>query len=200
VVDRGWAGFAYDNFLQKQDVDLGWIRHVMRQASMHRQRGHDPDPGWVSWVIEEWVGRPEGRKGQLAYYSSKEVVNISRYRRTRILGSLTLWLGISIAVLLFLVGDTVSEEQQRTLLVLMGALPLVAGVWDAYSHKKAEKELIKQYGFMSRVFRKAHVLLDENEDLAFRRKVLMALGQAALDEGAEWLLMHRERPLEHGGL
>lgn len=200
VVDRGWAGFAYDNFLQKQDVDLGWIRHVMRQASMQRQRGQDPDPGWVSWVIEEWVGQPKGSKGQLAYYSYKEAVNSSRYRRTRILGSLTLWLGISIAVLLFLVGDSVSEEQQRSLLVLMGALPLVAGVWDAYSHKKAEKELIKQYGFMGRVFGKARLLLEENEELAFRRKVLMALGQAALDEGAEWLLMHRERPLEHGGL
>ena len=200
VVDRGWAGFAYDNFLQKQDVDLGWIRHVMRQASMRRQRGQDPDPGWVSWVIEEWVGQPKGSKGQLAYYSYKEAVNSSRYRRTRILGSLTLWLGISIAVLLFLVGDSVSEEQQRSLLVLMGALPLVAGVWDAYSHKKAEKELIKQYGFMGRVFGKARLLLEENEELAFRRKVLMALGQAALDEGAEWLLMHRERPLEHGGL
>ena len=33
VVDSGSADFAYDNFLQKQDVDLGWIRHVMRLAS-----------------------------------------------------------------------------------------------------------------------------------------------------------------------
>ena len=24
--------------------------------------------------------------------------------------------------------------------------------------------------------------------------------QAALEEGAEWILMHRERPLEHSGL
>jgi hypothetical protein len=82
----------------------------------------------------------------------------------------------------------------------MGVLPLVAGIWNAYSHKKAEKELIKQYGFMSRVFRKARKLLDETADITFQRQVLRALGQAALDEGAEWLLMHRERPLEHGRL
>jgi hypothetical protein len=82
----------------------------------------------------------------------------------------------------------------------MGVLPLVAGVWDAYSHKKAEKELIKQYGFMSGVFKKASDLLQQSDELQFRRRVLRALGQAALDEGAEWLLIHRERPLEHGRL
>jgi hypothetical protein len=86
------------------------------------------------------------------------------------------------------------------MLILMGVLPLIAGVWDAYSHKRAEKELIKQYAFMSRVFRKARNLLDSTGDVEFRRRVLKALGQAALDEGAEWLLMHRERPLEHGKL
>jgi hypothetical protein len=200
VVDTESAGFAYDNFLQTQDVDLGWIRHVMRQASMNRVRGQSPEPGWVGWVIEEWIGRPVSGRGQLAYYSHKQRHNTSRFRRTRILGNLCLWAGILIAVALFLLGTDGDGEQRRVLLVLLGVLPLVAGIWDAYSHKKAEKELIKQYGFMSRVFLKARKLLDESADIMFQRRVLRALGQAALDEGAEWLLMHRERPLEHGRL
>jgi hypothetical protein len=200
VVDTESAGFAYDNFLQSQDVDLGWIRHVMRQASMDRVRGQPPEPGWVVWVIDQWIGEAVRGQGQLAYYSRKQVHNTSRFRRTRMLGNLCLWAGIMIAVLLFFLGTDGDGEQRRVLLVLMGALPLVAGIWDAYSHKKAEKELIKQYGFMSRVFRKARKLLDETADITFQRQVLRALGQAALDEGAEWLLMHRERPLEHGRL
>jgi len=40
------AGFAYDNFLETQDVDLGWIRHVMRQASIDRVRGQAANPAW----------------------------------------------------------------------------------------------------------------------------------------------------------
>ena len=68
VVDTESAGFAYDNFLQTQDVDLGWIRHAMRQASMNRLRGQSPKPGWVGWVIDEWIGRPVSGRGQLAYY------------------------------------------------------------------------------------------------------------------------------------
>ena len=200
VVDTGSAGFAYDNFLQSQDVDLGWIRHVMRQASMSRVRGQSPDPNWVNWVTREWVGEPEKGGGQLAYYSRKQMHNISRFRRTRMLGNLCLWAGISIAILLYALGTDGDGLERRALLVLMGALPLIAGIWDAYSHKKAEKELIKQYGSMSRVFQKARKLLDGSSDTIFRRRVLKALGQAALDEGAEWLLMHRERPLEHGRL
>ncbi len=200
VVDTESAGFAYDNFLQTQDVDLGWIRHVMRQASMSRARGQEPDPDWVQWVIDEWVGAKEKGRGQLAYYSRKQLQNTSRFRRTQMLGNLCLWAGIALAVLLFALGSDGDGEQRQTLLVLMGVLPLVAGVWDAYSHKKAEKELIKQYGFMSRVFGKARNLLDNSTDILFQRRVLKALGQAALDEGAEWLLMHRERPLEHGRL
>jgi hypothetical protein len=116
------------------------------------------------------------------------------------LGNLCLWAGIALAILLYALGTDGDGEQRRTLLVLMGVLPLVAGIWDAYSHKKAEKELIKQYGFMSRVFEKARKLLDGSDQLSFQRQVLKALGQAALDEGAEWLLMQRERPLEHGRL
>jgi hypothetical protein len=41
------ARFRYDNFLQQRDVDLGWIRHVMRRASLYRLRGESPDPRWV---------------------------------------------------------------------------------------------------------------------------------------------------------
>ena len=203
VVDATSAEFAYDSFLQQQDVDLGWIRHVMRQGSLSRRRGQAPDDGWVDWVIGEWVGaaEPAGTgQGQLAYYARKEAQNSARHHRTSMLGRVCLWTGIGVAVLLFVTGADGASEWRRTMLVLMGVLPLIAGVWDAYSHKRAEKELIKQYAFMSRVFRKARKLLDSSGDVAFRRRVLKALGQAALDEGAAWLLMHRERPLEHGKL
>ena len=200
VVEKEWAGFAYDTFLLKQDVDLGWIRHVMRQASMRRRRGVAPDGCWLPWVVDQWIGEPGGDRGQLAYYTRKERLNASRFRRTQMLGNLCLWAGITIAMVLFLSGPVATDQQRNVLLVLMGMLPLIAGIWDAYSHKKAEKELIKQYGFMGRVFTKARSLLDAEGDPAFQRRVLKTLGQAALEEGAEWLLMHRERPPEHGRL
>jgi hypothetical protein len=52
---------------------------------------------------------------------------------------------------------------------------------------------------MRGVLANARRLLDGSDDPEFRRRVLKALGTAALEEDAEWILMHRERPLEHSG-
>ena len=200
VIDVQSAEFAYDNFLQKQDVDLGWIRHVMRNVSLSRSRDQVPPEAWVDWVIEQWVGDEAGTTGQLSYYRYKEMEKARRFRRTTLLGRIALWVGILIAIVLAMAGSDMSDANRTYLLVLMGVFPLFAGVRDAYSHKKAEKELIKQYRFMSGVLANARRLLDGSEDVNFRRSVLRALGNAALEEGAEWILMHRERPLEHSGL
>lgn len=200
VIDVQSAEFAYDNFLQKQDVDLGWIRNVMRNVSLSRSRDEVPQDEWVDWVIEQWVGDESGQSGQLSYYRRKEQEKARKYRRTTYLGKIALWVGILIAILLAISGPDMSDGQRNWLLVLMGILPLIAGIRDAYSHKKAEKELIKQYRFMSGVLVKARRLLDGSDDPQFRRRVLKALGSAALEEDAEWILMHRERPLEHSGL
>ncbi len=200
VVETQSAVFAYDNFLQKQDVDLGWIRHVMRSASLWRDRTRQPDERWVAWVIDQWVGATKGG-GQLAYYARKSLQQAESYRRTTRLGALSLWSGILVAAFLAAYTHGITEDTQHALLILTGVLPLIAGVRDAYSHKKAERELIKQYRFMGQIFGNARRLLDGSTDCVFQRRVLKAVGNAALEEHAEWILMHRERPLEqHGGL
>ena len=85
----------------------------------------------------------------------------------------------------------------RGLLVFMGVAALFAGVRQAYSHKLADKELIKQYRFMARVLANAAQQLAEARTPAQQRRVLEALGDAALQEHAEWILMHRERSIDH---
>ena len=111
-----------------------------------------------------------------------------------------MWAGITAAFLLLILGSRLSENQMNLMMVLMGSLPLIAGVRDAYAHKKAEKELIRQYTFMGRVFDNARKLLESSNGYELKRRVLRALGEAALEEGAEWILMHRDRPPEYSGL
>lgn len=200
VVESRSVGFAYENFMQKQDVELGWIRHVMRAASMQRARGTHADDAWLPWVIEQWVGDRVGGGGQLGYYHHKELHNTALYRRTEFLGRTCLWSGVGVALILVAGGSRLSDSTQQFLLILMGLLPFIAGIRDAVSHKRAEKELIKQYRFMARIFANARRLLDTSETPALQRRVLKALGEAALEEGAEWILMHRARPLEQQGL
>lgn len=200
VVDPMSPGFAYDTFLHRQDVELGWIRHVMRSASARRERGVVPAESWLRWAVTQWIGDERSGAGQLGYYARTSSRNEILYRRTRRLGAICLWTGIALAVLLLVAGGLLTESQQILAMILMGILPLIAGVREAMSNKKAEKELIKQYRFMERIFANARKLLKERDDPRFQRRVLLALGEAALEEGAEWILMQRERPIEHGGL
>ena len=92
------------------------------------------------------------------------------------------------------------ETSTNVLFIMMGLLPLVAGIRETYAYKKADKELTKQYLFMFRTFSLASEKLDQSPDPASRGAILKALGETCLEEHSEWILLHRERPLETSGL
>jgi len=196
----GDAEFAHDNFMQKQDVELGWIRNVMRQVGLsptNAPRDSDEAAHIVDEVVDAWVGRP-GQSGQLAYYERKSVLRARHHVRTQRLGAACLWAGIGISVLLALFHQGLGDTTRNVLVTVMGALSLVAAVREAYAYRKADKELVKQYRFMHRIYRNARMALDAAPGTQEKREILRALGEAALAEHAEWALMHRDRPIEHG--
>ncbi len=78
----------------------------------------------------------------------------------------------------------------------MGTTLLLYAIREGYSNATAVKELIKQYEFMLRIFDNAHRRLKETDDNFERKKILIALGQSALEEHADWILMHHERSLD----
>jgi hypothetical protein len=75
---------------------------------------------------------------------------------------------------------------------------LFVGVRQSYSFSIADAELIKQYEFMFRIFSNARRRIDATDDKEEIRRVLRLLGDAALGEHAQWILMHRERSLDQG--
>lgn len=203
VTSRSATEFAHDNFLQKQEVELGWIRNVMRVVIMGQQQ--EDEQGTQSnleYAIAHWIGDPKKSNGtgQISYFKRQTDQKLWLHRITETLGYACLWTGIAVTISLVIFDVWLSEGSRTALLVLMGILPLAAAVREAYAHKKADKELIKQYRFMHRLFRNARTQLEAAKTVIEKREVLHALGDAALDEHAEWILMHRERPLEHGWL
>lgn len=186
--------FAYDSFLQKQDVELGWIRHAMRGVALGGER-RASDAG-LAWVIEHWVG-DGGPVGQLGYFRRRTAERERQHRHTTLLGRASLALSLLCATTLLAAGNHLDPPTVKLLLVTTGVAALFAGVREAYSHKLADKELIKQYRFMTRVFANAAERLARDPSPGRQRQVLEALGEVALEEHAEWILMHRERPLEH---
>ena len=199
IVVPGTSTFAHDNFLQKQDVELGWIRNVMRGARLDGLL--QPLPAGtpaeqVEAVIGEWIGTP-GSGGQLGYYAHSSRRRARLHHRAELLGLVCIALGVGVSVVLALFARQFDAHLKHLLVSVMGILSVAAAVHEAYMHKKADKELIRQYRFMQRIFASAQRRLDSSGGLEERRRILVALGEAALTEHAEWSLMHRERPLPH---
>ena len=195
IVVPGTSAFAHDNFLQKQDVELGWIRNVMRGASLDGMLVPiATDAEQVEAVIDEWIGTPRSG-GQLGYYSGSALRRTRLHRRAELLGLVCVAFGVGISIVLAIFAGQFDAHLKHVLVSAMGFLSVAAAVHEAYMHKKADKELIRQYRFMQRIFGAAQRLLDSSVEVEEKRRILQALGEAALTEHAEWTLMHRERPL-----
>jgi hypothetical protein len=145
-------------------------------------------------IRKEWLGDDD--TGQLGYYRKKSSDRIERDNYTERLGYLSLLTSVTIVVLFLVAGPIIPDGLRDPLVVVMGTMLLLFAVRHGYAHSTAEKELIKQYEFMLRIFYNAWRRLDNAEDIAEQRQVLLALGGSALDEHAEWILMHRDRSID----
>jgi hypothetical protein len=183
--------YGHDNFLQKQDPQLGWIRNVMRCSGLYADANPNLDKDCLSFVLEDWIG-DETRSGQLNYFRIKAGQHNESSARVEMLGRV-----VGGLVGLMLIGSVVLplQELRTACFLIMGLVLIIASLREAYSFRVAEKEVIKQYEFMYRIFHNARIRLQQATTDDDRRRILRVLGEAALDEHAEWILMRRDRPL-----
>ena len=188
--------YTHDTFLQTQDPDLGWIRNVMRVAGTECDASDYREAAGLEFTLREWLG--ERDSGQLGYFRRKGDEKVRRFRRTERMAKLAFWAGFA-AIAFFILMSTELEGMLRDpLVVLMGVMLLSVGIRQSYGDSIADAELIKQYEFMFRIFNNARRRIDASESDEEKRRILRVLGEAALGEHAQWLLMHRERSLEQG--
>jgi len=189
--------FTHDSFLQTQDPELGWIRNIMRVAGTHSDAARSSSDAGLAFVLREWIGDTTGR-GQLGYFAAKSVDKIKRNRLTERLGRLSLLTSIAVVAIFVFMGSRLPGGWSSPLMVAMGAMLLIYGIRQGYGYATAEKDLIKQYEFMLRLFQSARRRLDTTDDPEEQRQILQALGDSALDEHADWILMHRDRAIDQG--
>jgi hypothetical protein len=191
VTSGSLTKFAHDNFLQMQDPELGWIRNVMRVAGTECDARQVADPAGVAFAVDEWIG--DERSGQLGYFLRRTADRIRRHETTRRIGRAGIWSSTATLAVLMFVGAGVPDAVRVPLVYVMGCVLLAVGVRQSYAKGTAEAELIKQFEFMARTFHNARRRIDDAPDDAAKRAVLKALGDASLEEHAQWILMHRER-------
>jgi hypothetical protein len=189
VTSGSLTKYAHDNFLQKQDIALAWIRNVMRVAGMGCDAAPNTERAGLEFALEDWIGT-EAEAGQLKYYRTKAVQHGARNAQ---LESLARVVGYAVAALM--VGAVIAPpgDLRTALFVLLAVLLLVVSIREAYAYRVAEKEVIRQYDFMYRIFHNATRRLAKATTDSENRRILRILGEAALQEHAEWVLLHRER-------
>ena len=200
VRTRGATPAAHRTMLKQSDPGLEWIPNAIRTVSLLlTEVRHRGIPGGIEFAIQRWVGtisESGSRSEQLHYYwhASRHRGAAASFAERMAGGSVVIGLVVA-AVLAYEVWHS-SEFHRHLLLFTMGFFTLLASVIDALVQKTAERELERQYGYMYDVFLAAHDRLIAAHTDEERRTVLALLGHAALAEHAEWLFVHRDRPID----
>jgi hypothetical protein len=186
--------FGHDAFLKRRDLELGWIRNILRVSGRQDDAaGNATTDAGIDVAIRDWV--EDEARGQHHYYAVKWQQLLGRHRLTEALGSISLAGGVALAAWLAFGLLFLAREPANELIALMGLLPVIATIRQAYAYRVAEHELINQFQFMDRIFANAERQLRRATTAIERRRILRELGEAAMHEQSQWILRQRERPI-----
>ena len=221
----GLPDAAEDHYLRKQQSELEWIRYALRTWNAFGAEGADaaaPAGGVerVGLVARCWV------RGQHGWFQKSARRERGRHLGWRGAGDLLFLVNLAGAAVLFIVllcflgrfdahqasssgpaGAEPSREEDPLLkvehwwVIGLELSVVVAALCVGYTERLAHAQHGKQYQTMSILFGRASAALDKvlaarPPDQARVAHVLRELGEESLAENADWLLMHRERPLE----
>ncbi len=167
----------------------------MRVAGLESGANPKQSGKGLEFAEREWIGA-RGKGGQLDYFLSKLEQRTQHNRFTEWLGRLSLGVSVLVVSVAVLFGDSIGEDMTSLLVTIMGATLLIFGIRHAYAYSTAEREIIKQFEFMARIYANARYRLDRATGPKEKRQVLLALGRSALGEHAQWIMMHRERSVD----
>ncbi|HEX5707921.1 MAG TPA: hypothetical protein VFX96_11530 [Pyrinomonadaceae bacterium] len=214
-----------DRYLRKQKSELDWIRNATRVWNIpradddrHERTTTTPasDKHTFRLVLKYWISN------QAKYFSrttKKEHALLHRYERlTKFLVRagvvFAILLAVALGVSYFLdlhLSETIAHNHtlHGVIILLMTLPPVGAALLHSYTDKTALSEHVKQYGRMGAVFGGARLQMVmilrrsggqhsplSTEEAEEARKLTEDLGIEALAENADWVLLHRERPID----
>jgi hypothetical protein len=196
--------FAHESFLQKQDVELQWIRNAMRAVSLQlaiHPRGSISEG--FAFTYAHWIGDDTSGAGQMSYYRQRidqltHGVHVSeRIDQMLLFGGLALALAFALDVGLRSASiELLPLHLRGEMLWGLALVPVYAAIFEIYLNEKADRALIRQYRYMYDLFRLAAAELRTAKTNELKLEILRSLGHACLAEHAQWILAHRDKRIQ----
>ncbi len=208
-----WVGLpdsVADHYLGKQRSELDWIRNGFRGWDI-RSDSAGVDTG------EALIGRIEKARllwveDQQSYFHRAAKRDERRLALLEFLGNTLAYFAVAVAATLFAVvffrslpkllghgffGDYIYDVAWWV--IVIEACLAGAALLHNYGNGMAYREHAKQYARMEGVFSRAGKLLKDSlkaSDSTTALRCIKKLGKEALTENGDWVLLHRERPLD----
>ena len=199
-----------DNYLRKQRGELDWIRIAIRNMSENETAAsevpRDADTQ-LSLVLEHWVQNQSRYFSRAAHRDDHELERYEKAIKTLIVSSpIVALLTALIGVIPSPLGQWMHHQPvaHKLLIIAVFVLAGVAGVMHTYIDKRALSQHSKQYERMAILFTLAEQRMAKrlaNQQLDEARLILLELGKESLAENGDWVMTHRERPVDvpHAG-
>jgi hypothetical protein len=179
-----------DTMLHLQDNNLDWLHAVIRGRLLAVRRTQRPatlqlDPFRV------WIG--DDATGQVGFFRKRIMRCERNLRATTLATAAGAATGLAL-IMVLLTGHT--ETAKPWIVFTIFFVGVLTATLENYRRKRGDREIARQYRLMHSLFMNARTALATASDEESRRRILDELGHASLLEHAEWLLLHRERPIE----
>ncbi len=207
-----------DHYLGKQRGELNWIRHAIKSCNVLADAYPTPQahaPATIlPIVVQLWAREQRNYYVRKAHREHEEMEKQEKLIRRFVMSSviLTVVLGLVLSLPSMLPVEFLEplkhwvEDPWNHALVMITIvmLAVTAGLLHGYNTLMARSEHTKRYGRMGTLFQRACTELESQLKAGHSHKtslLLHELGREALAENADWVLLHRERPLEvpHAG-
>jgi hypothetical protein len=172
-----------DYYLLRQDGDLQfeWIRNAIRGKGVVKAT-NDGD----TLIEDNWL------RDQSAYFQRRKTENEQQNRRVQKVAHVLYWIGVGAAIFALIFTICNLALGRDISIVVMAFCPGVAALLIGYADKVALSEEARQYDRMQVLYQHA-VERWYGDSRSDRSQLVLAAGTAALDQNADWLMLHRER-------
>jgi hypothetical protein len=185
-----------DHYLRHFRSDLDWIRQAVR-ACLLTAGANAPSPEGLSdeeqaarlrLVLDRWI------EDQHKFFKKKAPQNEWEHKKYSWAASAMFFVAIGLAAL-----QLTMHHHHHVLLTCMFLTLVIAALLHDYAEQRAFSVLARQYQWMESLFEAAGSRLAahlDQADYGTARELIKELGQEALAENADWVIQHRQRPLE----